>query len=628
MAAGLEYRLTYYVIDSNNNQYTPYNEDIYNQIGFDPITATFGEDYVEFKDLYESTNIINFETPYNYNGVNYPVSSIHCNGSDAIGKEFDVTDGCVIEVYYGKDPETGGSDSGGPEQGEGNTGGDSGGDDPGELPDSTEFKEFSFIIYRYYNSAPAPTETIKCYWLQRYCDPIDAPDGTIESYLEYNYITKLKPDGTLDENYKDSLRIPKTDNYNGNKYILEKVTGAASIPANGFYTNVHGETRSISVFYITPPTITITSNIPDSIFEIYCSGENAKNYSPAEDNSIKVDSDHITTTIPIANETLIYGSAGIKITLNAIDSKPGTKRYEFEKWEIVEDNKVLTTTEFEFDYEITSNDNGKTFKVYYYIDPDTTGVKIARNEDVQGIVSLYSYNEMRDEKKSDYYCPTRGEIENGCGGMVAFLPKKNGSGYDVTECVQIQHIKSNINFPPVTICNKTGGWVDPFDIYIGWKNETSDTKDKFWAKCTTTNTLKNNESTWSHFSTVTNYKDLFEDENYPYRNDSILFFKFDGSVQWGDGRGIQIELLSNSPDTPNYRRVFMIPWRNNAEAKESQSCYFDDTNVLGKRGNVFTFAQTEENNTLPHINLLTDTAEIYITIFKRSTKNYDPYEKE
>ena len=38
MAAGLEYRLTYYVIDSNNNQYTPYNEDIYNQIGFDQYT--------------------------------------------------------------------------------------------------------------------------------------------------------------------------------------------------------------------------------------------------------------------------------------------------------------------------------------------------------------------------------------------------------------------------------------------------------------------------------------------------------------------------------------------------------------------------------------------------------------
>lgn len=636
MAAGLEYRLTYYVIDSNNNQYTPYNEDIYNQIGFDPITATFGGDYVEFKDLYESTNIINFETPYNYNGVNYPVSSIHCNGSDAIGKEFDVTDGCVIEVYYGKDPETGGNDSDGPEQGEGNTGGnaggdsggDSGGDDSGELPDSTEFKEFSFIIYRYYNNNPAPVETINCYWLQRYSEPQDAPDGTIESYLKYYYINKLKPEGTLDEQYKYEVSIPKTVKYGVSDYILEKVIGANEIPItnSGFTTNSKSEIIPIYVYYITIPTIKITNNIPDSIFEIYCSSEKKENYYiDDETNSIVATGDYITTLIPWGNATPVYGSTGVKITLNAIDAKPGTKRYEFEKWEIVETGEVLTTTEFEFDYEITSKDDGKTFKVYYNINPDTTGVKMARNIDVKEIVQLYSYdNNMSVEKTVDCYCPTKSEISNGCGGMVNFLPKKSVPGstpieYDDEECVQVQHIESNFKFPPVTIYNATGSYVNPFDIFIGWANTTTDTP-RFWAKCIFESNIPSKSSIACQIEPLGDYENYFQDHQ--YRHNSILFFKFDGTKNWENTkRSIQIELESKT--TKNYRNVFVLPWGIPNQAQQAQSCFCNNTNQTPV-DDYFKFNQTK-TNTLHHINLLTDVKHVYITIYPLLNKQYKQY---
>ena len=130
MAEGASFWITYNVTDSNGVSYTLYSNDFSSSLRSTPETAEFSDSSVTFYDYSnEEVGYLNFPDPYKYNGEYYPIDAIHCDGSDAQGSTFNVSGGCQIVVYYGKDPETGGSDVGGPNQGSGgNSGGNSGGD--------------------------------------------------------------------------------------------------------------------------------------------------------------------------------------------------------------------------------------------------------------------------------------------------------------------------------------------------------------------------------------------------------------------------------------------------------------------------------------------------------------------
>ena len=133
MAEGASFWITYNVTDSNGVSYTPYSNDFSSALS-NAETAVFDDSSVTFYDYSnEEVWFTSFPNPYKYNGEYYPIDAVHCDGSDAQGGTFNVSGGCQIIVYYGKDPETGGSDVGGPNQG-GNTPGSGSGGDSGDMP--------------------------------------------------------------------------------------------------------------------------------------------------------------------------------------------------------------------------------------------------------------------------------------------------------------------------------------------------------------------------------------------------------------------------------------------------------------------------------------------------------------
>lgn len=321
MAAGAEFWITYCVrINGVNN--TPYSDNFSSSLSGTPETAVFSDSGVVFYD-YRGENYdgeigsLDFPNPYKYNNEYYQIAAIHCDGSDAIDRTFNVSGGCQIVVYYGEDPENGG-----------NTGDDDTGDDGNSGNNSNP----STAIIRYFfksSGDPADyttgyvgydeyTETINHYGLS-----LVAGSNTTRTLTYYT-------DSEQSETGTYSITSPKTE------YLLYNIV---SLPELG-QEDYKKENFDIKVYCYKAPTITVAyTSTPDTLFG-----------NPPATISVQPNAYG-----KVGSFTADWGMiGGMTVTTTVSNIKNG---YKFLNWTIEKGSTTETETENEYQYTVNTFDN-------------------------------------------------------------------------------------------------------------------------------------------------------------------------------------------------------------------------------------------------------------------------------
>lgn len=385
MAAGAEFWITYCVrINGVNN--TPYSDNFSSSLSGTPETAVFSDSGVVFydyrgEDYDREVGSLNFPNTYKYNNEYYQIAAIHCDGSDAIDKTFNVSSGCQIVVYYGEDPESGGNDVGG-----GNQGGNNPGEDSGDNDSSAEIPlPFGFTVKSY--KSGTTTEV--------------ADDFVVETcYYVYRH-----DEGTIGDYGKVYLTYYTNYEFDGKKYIYteeqthEVPSTITGYKLSGFHGIENGDDNYIigSKEYINYP------------FEAYYIDN---------DFTVTIDSkgiDRSKVTVQDPNHTnLKYNlpyTGVFRNTALLLEAITNNEEYEFDYWEVNGTkiyNRILRY-EIESDLQIYCCFKEKTSA------SDIEDDKIATNDDIHTIIensSLYPINADENSDYLSYRCPTKYDILN------------------------------------------------------------------------------------------------------------------------------------------------------------------------------------------------------------------------
>lgn len=459
MAAGAEFWVTYQVTDSNDVSYTPYSEEISSSLSSTPETVEFSDSSVTFYDNFgDSVGELNFPNPYTYNGVSYQLEQIHFNGVDAINETFDVPEnGCQIVVYYGYDPETGGSDVGGPDQGENPPGTGSGDEDPDkpstETPDVAPI-QFSFTVKSYKEGTVTEVDSDfsveECYYLERY------DEGTVGDY------------GLLNLKYYTGY-----DSYE-NIYTEEQTYTVPSTITGYKLSGFHGIENGQSL-------VGEKDGINNYTFEAYYIVNSFKVTIDAKG----IDRSQVTVQDP--NHTNLKYNLRYEgnfpnqtLLLEAITSNEG---YEFDYWE-VNGEKIyygddILRYEIESDLEIYC-----CFKEKITPD-DIEDDKIATNDDIHTIIensSLYPINNDENSDYLSYRCPTKYDILNNNYTTSGLLTNAgqliNIIGvYDDDQCVKFEDISFNSRKIKIQLYNDKDKGIDALGDTIVTFYASGDTQD-------------------------------------------------------------------------------------------------------------------------------------------------------
>lgn len=510
MAAGAEFWVTYQVTDSNGAIYTPYSEDFSSSLSDTPEIAEFSETSVTFYNYRnESVGSLSFEDPYNYNGVDYSIIAIHCNGADAQNNTFNnISGGCQIFVYYGKDPETGGPDQGENPPTE---------EDPKDaIQSDTEPLSFKFTI-KYYkaNTATSILDDFivdTCYYLKRDDEGIVGENGL----LNLIYYTGYEFTG------------------NTYKYTEEKTYIVPSIipgyKLSGFHGLENGEYKTGEKDGI--------NNYP---FEAYYI-----------DNSFKVtidakgiDRSYVTVQNP--------NTTSIKYELPYEDNYPNTsllleaitnnEEYEFDYWDVNGEKKYNDILSYEIKTDL---------QIYcYFKEKDIPGeYQIATNDDIYE-KSSFTY---KIEDKNPSQCPVYDEIINDGNKLINIY-----GDYLSNQCVRYNDI--NMGDIKITgeVINNTGGPVKKFYIYFG----VGDDKDKnLYSEILIQDTNNTGTDLIEPMEIVKFSADVNIDQSNiqtKNQNDS-LWIGFNGNkTDWGSERALKFVINDEEfwvPDTENTNKEY------------------------------------------------------------------------
>lgn len=428
MAAGAEFWVTYQVTDSNEVVYTPYSADFSSSLSGTPETAEFSDSSVTFYDSFgQSVGELTFPNPYTYNGVSYQIDAIHCNDSDAQNNTINIpTNGCQIVVYYGKDPETGGDDVGGEDQG-GNTPGEGSGDGESDTntpttPDTTPI-QFSFTLK---HCKSGTTTSI---------------DGTQDIVVSECYYLKRVDEGTVGDYGLLNLIYYTGYEYDGNKYVYtEEQTYTVPSTIEGYKLNsFHGIENGGSIVGQKDGT----NNYP--LYAYYIENDFTVNIDAKgiDSSQVIVQDPNITSLKYELPYTGVFHNT--TLLLQAITNN---EEYEFDYWE-VNGTKMYNSI---LRYEIESD-----LQIYCCfkekITPDDIeDDKIATNDDIHTIIENSSLYPISDDENSNYLsyrCPTKYDILNNNYDLSTTESTNAGQliniigVYDDDQCVKFEDISFN-----------------------------------------------------------------------------------------------------------------------------------------------------------------------------------------
>lgn len=505
-----------------------------------------------------------------------------------------------------------------------------------------EFKEFKFNIVREYfdgNTSSYKTDSIYCFGLQRVCR-INTNKNIIANGIQYCY-TKVSEDGSITDPIDYPIACVSDD------YVLESIENFQGIPTKDSndiltYDDTENGTYEIRVNYIKSLNITISTEITTTPIEVMSSENNSpknlpgiyktcgaykltiggsdfRNYDypyaefKCDIDSVKYDIvEEIIKNNLTNNPNNLYGETGFKISLYAVDAYSNNEfpyRYKFEEIEVYDkDAQIKTADATSITYEINRHTDNYKFKIVYQNDPTIQSFRMIDNLGVHNISPVYDYAGAGAlvRSRDDHYCPYKTEIIDNSYGTVYINDDvdKGGRKYDNLECVQVQHVISDVKFPDVIIKNETGGLVDPFEVYLSYYNNNDKIPEKKQVsanKFLKIDVSENNGSIQNNrvlkFNAdeyITGWENTFKgvnptDGNTKCIHNSILVVGYNGEENWeSTRRALQFELIDKKDN--KVKAVYFAPWDHKKQEISAYSIY---CNKNIKEGDEFIWDMTD-----------------------------------